>query len=140
MSIFPLTFSHLFLTAGDRCSDPGVPAGGVRTGNLFGIDDKVTYRCNGRLHLVGSRERVCQSDGQWTGAEANCYCKDLLTPQTQTPFQTPLQSEGYICCADTERLFLLKKNNTWIMRKGISLGKEMFISMRLTWLYNEKMH
>ncbi|KAI3373649.1 hypothetical protein L3Q82_022239 [Scortum barcoo] len=57
----------------DDCADPGIPAGASRAGNIFGIDDKVTYTCNGNLFLVGSSVRVCQENGQWTGKEPACY-------------------------------------------------------------------
>ncbi|XP_035035440.1 complement factor B [Hippoglossus stenolepis] len=61
--------------SGDNCADPGVPAGASRIGNVFGIDDTVKYSCNGNLFVVGSKERVCQESGQWTGKEPACYYK-----------------------------------------------------------------
>ncbi|KAM8742734.1 complement factor B-like [Acanthopagrus schlegelii] len=61
--------------SGDHCADPGIPAGASRTGNMFGIDDTVRYSCNGNLILVGSNERVCQENGQWSGNEPACYYK-----------------------------------------------------------------
>ncbi|XP_072230703.1 complement factor B-like [Leuresthes tenuis] len=61
--------------SGNTCADPGVPPGAFRTGNIFDIDDKVKYTCNGNLFLVGSSERVCQENGQWTGEEPACYYK-----------------------------------------------------------------
>ncbi|XP_073336042.1 complement factor B-like [Pagrus major] len=61
--------------SGDHCADPGIPAGASRTGNIFGIDDTVRYSCNGNLFLVGSKERVCQENGQWSGKEPACYYK-----------------------------------------------------------------
>lgn len=67
--------SFFVTTAGDVCADPGIPAGASRTGNMFGVDDTVKYSCNGGLFLVGSSERVCQENGQWTGNEPACYCK-----------------------------------------------------------------
>uniref|UniRef100_A0A8C8D662 C3/C5 convertase n=1 Tax=Oncorhynchus tshawytscha TaxID=74940 RepID=A0A8C8D662_ONCTS len=60
---------------GERCADPGIPAGARRSGSSFGIGDKVTYRCDDGLHLLGSKERVCQENGQWTGTEPKCYYK-----------------------------------------------------------------
>ncbi|KAG9338212.1 hypothetical protein JZ751_026965 [Albula glossodonta] len=56
-----------------HCPDPGIPPGGRRTGHYFGIDDKVTYRCDQGLTLTGSKERVCQESGEWTGAQPACY-------------------------------------------------------------------
>ncbi|XP_053296809.1 complement factor B [Pleuronectes platessa] len=61
--------------SGANCADPGVPAGASRIGNVFGIDDTVKYSCNGKLFLVGSKERVCRESGQWTGKEPACYYK-----------------------------------------------------------------
>ncbi|XP_040006908.1 complement factor B-like [Xiphias gladius] len=74
--------------SGDNCADPGIPAGASRTGHLFEIDDKVKYSCNGDLFLVGTRERVCQENGQWTGKEPACYYKHT--------YDTPLEvSEAF---------------------------------------------
>ncbi|KAL1252859.1 hypothetical protein QQF64_017552 [Cirrhinus molitorella] len=57
----------------DYCPDPGIPPGSIRTGNMFNIDDKVTYRCESPLTLIGSKVRVCQDGGQWSGTEPQCY-------------------------------------------------------------------
>ncbi|XP_072517770.1 complement factor B-like [Salminus brasiliensis] len=57
----------------DHCPDPGTPPGAGRTGHIFNIDDKVTYRCDNKLKLLGSKVRVCQDDGQWSGQEPECY-------------------------------------------------------------------
>ncbi|XP_077089471.1 complement factor B [Siphateles boraxobius] len=57
----------------DHCPDPGVPPGSSRTGHMFNIDDKVTYSCDSKLTLIGSKERVCQDGGQWSGTEPQCY-------------------------------------------------------------------
>lgn len=57
------------------CSDPGVPPGGMRSGDTFLIGDKVTFRCRNRLILMGSEERVCQLNRHWSGSEPSCYYK-----------------------------------------------------------------
>ncbi|KAK1788177.1 hypothetical protein P4O66_016642, partial [Electrophorus voltai] len=57
----------------DHCPDPGIPPGARRTGHIFNIDDAVTYRCHNNLKLLGSKVRVCQDDGQWSGQEPECY-------------------------------------------------------------------
>lgn len=77
-SLCPADILPHCLTAGggESCADPGIPAGASRSGSSFGIDDKVTYRCDEGLHLVGSKQRVCKESGQWTGTEPKCYCKD----------------------------------------------------------------
>uniref|UniRef100_A0A8C2AED3 C3/C5 convertase n=1 Tax=Cyprinus carpio TaxID=7962 RepID=A0A8C2AED3_CYPCA len=44
-----------------------------RTGNMFNLGDKVTYRCESPLTLTGSKVRVCLDGGQWSGTEPQCY-------------------------------------------------------------------
>ncbi|XP_062382716.1 complement factor B-like [Sardina pilchardus] len=56
----------------DHCPDPGIPAGSRRTGHIFNIGEKVTYRCEGSLKLIGPRERTCKESGLWTGHEPEC--------------------------------------------------------------------
>ncbi|KAM9450589.1 complement factor B-like isoform 2-T2 [Clarias gariepinus] len=57
----------------DHCPDPGTPSGASREGHVFNIDDKVTYTCAKNLKLIGSKVRVCQKDGEWSGKEPECY-------------------------------------------------------------------
>ncbi|KAF4077323.1 hypothetical protein AMELA_G00206780 [Ameiurus melas] len=57
----------------DHCPDPGTPPGASRGGHIFNIDDKVTYTCVKNLKLIGSKERVCQDGGYWSGQEPECY-------------------------------------------------------------------
>uniref|UniRef100_A0A8C1Z426 C3/C5 convertase n=1 Tax=Cyprinus carpio TaxID=7962 RepID=A0A8C1Z426_CYPCA len=57
----------------DHCPDPGVPPGSSRTGNMFNLGDKVTYRCQSPMTLIGSKVRVCLDGGQWSGTEPQCY-------------------------------------------------------------------
>ncbi|KAB5548789.1 hypothetical protein PHYPO_G00059630 [Pangasianodon hypophthalmus] len=57
----------------DHCPDPGTPPGASRQGHIFNIDDKVTYTCDKNLKLIGSKVRVCQDGGYWSGKEPECY-------------------------------------------------------------------
>ncbi|KAL2096605.1 hypothetical protein ACEWY4_008753 [Coilia grayii] len=54
------------------CKDPGVPPGARRTGNRFRIGDKVQYRCDLKLDLLGSAERACLQSREWSGAPVRC--------------------------------------------------------------------
>lgn len=82
-----MTVHAIFVTAaGDHCANPGVPAGGSRRGNNFGIDEKVTYSCRHNMILMGSKERICLENGQWTGTEPECYCKTFTTAGHFTSF------------------------------------------------------
>ncbi|KAG5263056.1 hypothetical protein AALO_G00281990 [Alosa alosa] len=56
----------------DHCPDPGIPAGSRRTGHIFNIGEKVTYRCEGSLKLIGPKERTCKESGLWSGHEPEC--------------------------------------------------------------------
>ncbi|XP_073454550.1 complement factor B-like isoform X2 [Aquarana catesbeiana] len=58
----------------EHCSDPGVPPGATKAGTSYGLNDKVRYWCQAGLHLIGSKERQCMWNKQWSGAEP--FCKD----------------------------------------------------------------
>ncbi|KAF5908920.1 Bardet-Biedl syndrome 1 protein, partial [Clarias magur] len=57
----------------DHCPDPGTPPGTSREGHIFNIDDQVIYTCAKNLKLIGSKVRVCQDGGEWSGKEPECY-------------------------------------------------------------------
>ncbi|KAM4741959.1 complement C2 [Anableps anableps] len=54
------------------CDDPGVPPGAERLGNRFQTGEKVTYRCQAGMHLLGSAERVCLENREWSGSSPRC--------------------------------------------------------------------
>ncbi|XP_035240000.1 complement C2 isoform X2 [Anguilla anguilla] len=56
----------------DDCSNPGTPPGALRTGDRFRVGEKVQYRCQTGLDLLGSSERVCLESREWSGSEARC--------------------------------------------------------------------
>lgn len=58
--------------AGD-CSNPGIPIGAIKSGSAYMIEDKVTYKCEKGLNMLGSRERICEESREWTGTEPACY-------------------------------------------------------------------
>ncbi|KAI1894078.1 hypothetical protein AGOR_G00130290 [Albula goreensis] len=57
---------------GDDCMDPGVPPGALRDGDRFRVGEKVKYRCQAGLDLLGSAERVCLESREWSGSEPRC--------------------------------------------------------------------
>ncbi|XP_037335976.2 complement C2 [Pungitius pungitius] len=57
--------------AGD-CSDPGIPPGALRSAGRFHTGEKVTYRCQAGLDLLGSAERVCLENREWSGSTPRC--------------------------------------------------------------------
>ncbi|XP_061595766.1 complement factor b, like [Cololabis saira] len=102
--------------AGANCPDPGIPAGAARSGNMFGIDDKVKYTCNGNLFLVGSRERVCLENGQWTGTEPACYYKHT--------YDTPLEVSEAFGSAIKDSLTNLQSLNDTQGGRKIRISKD----------------
>uniref|UniRef100_A0A672GWK0 Complement factor b, like n=1 Tax=Salarias fasciatus TaxID=181472 RepID=A0A672GWK0_SALFA len=82
------------------CADPGIPPGATRTGNIFDFQDTVKYHCKDNLILVGSKTRVCQENGQWTGKEPACYYKHT--------YDTPLEVSQAFGSAITETLTTLE--------------------------------
>ncbi|KAM9732882.1 complement C2 isoform 2-T2 [Menidia menidia] len=56
----------------DDCDDPGIPSGGERISGHFHLGEKVTYTCQAGLHLLGSAERVCLANREWSGSAPRC--------------------------------------------------------------------
>ncbi|XP_056910305.1 complement factor B-like isoform X2 [Takifugu flavidus] len=100
---------------GDHCADPGIPAGAMRTGNIFGIGDKVTYNCNSNLFLMGTSERTCQENRQWTGFEPACYYKHT--------YDTPLEVSQAFGSAIKESLTTLESINDVQGERRIRISK-----------------
>ncbi|XP_070761470.1 complement C2 [Enoplosus armatus] len=56
----------------DDCNDPGIPPGAQRSAGRFHTGDKVIYRCQTGLDLLGSAERVCLENREWSGSTPRC--------------------------------------------------------------------
>ncbi|XP_065420107.1 complement C2-like isoform X3 [Chrysemys picta bellii] len=56
----------------EHCPNPGVPAGTTKSGSRYRLGERVSYRCQAGLSLVGSAQRVCTEAGEWSGAEPSC--------------------------------------------------------------------
>ncbi|KAM4702423.1 complement factor B-like [Discoglossus pictus] len=54
------------------CSNPGIPIGGIRTGNYFYPFTSVKYSCSSPYELRGSAERLCLPSGKWSGEVPRC--------------------------------------------------------------------
>uniref|UniRef100_A0A8C2WUR2 C3/C5 convertase n=1 Tax=Cyclopterus lumpus TaxID=8103 RepID=A0A8C2WUR2_CYCLU len=105
------------ICTGADCADPGIPAGASRTGNIFGIDDKVKYSCDSNLILVGMKERVCQESGQWTGKEPACYYRHTYDTSLEVSqaFGSAIKGIFVVDCSDDTqegRTIKISKNGT----------------------------
>lgn len=58
--------------AADDCDDPRIPPGAQRSAGRFYRGEKVTYWCQAGLDLLGSAERVCMSNREWSGSTPRC--------------------------------------------------------------------
>ncbi|CAM4669182.1 unnamed protein product [Caretta caretta] len=56
----------------EHCPNPGVPAGTTKSGSRYRLGERVSYRCQPGLSLVGSAQRICTEAGEWSGAEPSC--------------------------------------------------------------------
>ncbi|XP_033486304.1 complement C2 [Epinephelus lanceolatus] len=56
----------------DDCGDPGIPPGAQRSAGRFHTGDKVIYWCQAGLNLLGSAERVCLENREWSGTTPRC--------------------------------------------------------------------
>lgn len=58
----------------DDCDDPGTPPGAhsQRFSGHFFVGDRVTYRCQSGLELLGSAQRVCLENREWSGSTPRC--------------------------------------------------------------------
>ncbi|KAJ6653464.1 hypothetical protein lerEdw1_009218 [Lerista edwardsae] len=54
------------------CPTLAIPPGAIASGGRNNLGDRVTFRCQSGLDLVGSSQRVCTVEGEWSGAEPSC--------------------------------------------------------------------
>ncbi|XP_023220733.1 complement factor B-like isoform X1 [Centruroides sculpturatus] len=54
------------------CPNPGIPINGIKIGRLYKFGNVVKFRCLPGKQLVGSKQRMCQNNGEWSGSEAIC--------------------------------------------------------------------
>ncbi|XP_076833277.1 complement C2 [Brachyhypopomus gauderio] len=59
----------------DDCRDPGTPPGATRSGDRFHIGDKVKFRCQAGLDLLGPDVRVCLDAREWSGPSPRCQAQ-----------------------------------------------------------------
>ncbi|XP_069003628.1 complement C2 [Embiotoca jacksoni] len=67
----------------DDCDDPGVPPGAQRSAGRFYTGEKMTYRCQTGLNLLGSAERFCLENREWSGSTPRCQSPNTFdSPST----------------------------------------------------------
>ncbi|KAM9318633.1 LOW QUALITY PROTEIN: complement factor B [Pholidichthys leucotaenia] len=71
----PVCISHI-----GECDDPGIPPGAQRSGTQFLMGEKVAYRCQAGLNLLGSADRVCLENREWSGSAPRCQGPNTFAP------------------------------------------------------------
>ncbi|KAL0972773.1 hypothetical protein UPYG_G00194580 [Umbra pygmaea] len=66
----------------DDCKNPGVPPGALRSEGRFRIGEKIQYRCQMGLELLGSPQRVCLDSREWSGSETRCQAQYVFDSPT----------------------------------------------------------
>ena len=61
----------------------------ILSGTEFG--SFATYKCDAGLNLVGNVERLCQENGEWSGADPVCTVQRLC-------IQTAATRNSIFCC------------------------------------------
>ncbi|XP_015755045.1 PREDICTED: sushi, von Willebrand factor type A, EGF and pentraxin domain-containing protein 1-like isoform X7 [Acropora digitifera] len=82
------TWSGLPITCAARdCGHLPVPRNGSSSGNITTFPNEIGFVCDDGFILVGSKFRVCQENGLWSGNETFCEavdCGPLLPPKNGT--------------------------------------------------------
>uniref|UniRef100_A0A8D0HAA2 Complement C2 n=1 Tax=Sphenodon punctatus TaxID=8508 RepID=A0A8D0HAA2_SPHPU len=55
-----------------HCPIPAVPPGAQATTTRYRLGDQISFQCQEGLGLVGSAQRICTPQGEWSGAEPSC--------------------------------------------------------------------
>ncbi|XP_042307061.1 complement C2 isoform X2 [Sceloporus undulatus] len=55
-----------------HCRSIAIPPGAIVTEGRNRLGDRVSFQCQNGLDLVGSTQRVCGPEGEWSGAEPSC--------------------------------------------------------------------
>eukprot|EP00794_Sanderia_malayensis_P000456 gene456-1098_t len=63
-----------------RCPDPPKPFGGNRVVTGSSVGEGVVYTCNPGYKLIGSKVRVCMSNGKWAGTSPRCVALPVFLP------------------------------------------------------------
>lgn len=69
---FDLIRTIAILHVGISCPVPGHFSRGQILGRSYLFGDKITYQCNEGYDLKGNVQRVCKSDGKWSGGTPIC--------------------------------------------------------------------
>lgn len=92
-----------------HCGHPGYPAHGCFKGEDFTSGSTITYYCQEKYHLVGTRDQQCV-DGEWSSPLPVCeLIQEASKPAPQTECEKALESEE-LCKAIKSYMQRLQEN------------------------------
>ena len=85
------------------CTDPGIPANGVRIGNDFSYNSSVSFSCYPGYQLNGSGVITCDIESKWNNNLPSCdiiYCSAPVVPANGNVSYTSLSANStvYFTC------------------------------------------
>ena len=86
------------------CTDPGIPANGVRIGNDFSYNSSVSFSCYPGYQLNGIAAITCDVEGKWSSTNLpSCdviHCSAPVVPDNGNVFYTSLSANSsvYFTC------------------------------------------
>ena len=87
-----------------NCTDPGIPANGVRIGNDFSYNSSVSFSCYPGYQLSGSGVITCDTEGNWNSTNLpSCdviHCSAPVVPDNGNVSYTSLSANSsvYFTC------------------------------------------
>ncbi|XP_022364578.1 C4b-binding protein beta chain [Enhydra lutris kenyoni] len=109
------------------CGPPGNPAHGYFEGRDFNSGSTITYHCEDKYHLVGTRNQQCV-DGEWSSALPICeLIQEAPKPIPRTAFEKALfafQENKELCKAIENFVQTLKENDLTMEELKYSLEKK----------------
>jgi len=62
------------------CGWLGPPANGRKDGTNYLLGSAIHFTCNQGYELAGTKERICQATGAWSGDSPSCILRSGLFP------------------------------------------------------------
>ncbi|KAM3937033.1 sushi domain-containing protein 2 [Leptodactylus fuscus] len=109
------------------------PANGKKEGNNYLLGSDITFSCNQGFVLLGSKKRICQADGSWSGETTTCILGSTSSCSSQCG-QVLAQCSCHAtceklgtCCADYKYFCIRISPDS-----GLLMGGRDFVILNVT--------
>uniref|UniRef100_A0A8C6VJ57 Complement factor B n=1 Tax=Naja naja TaxID=35670 RepID=A0A8C6VJ57_NAJNA len=110
------------------CRNPGIPIGAQKYGTAYQVGGTVRYQCSRGLSLIGSKERVCQESGIWSGSEPECRSPFQLC-YSGVFFSSPLSGAPANNKSDSLNIYFVIDASKSFGRKRLIKAKEALLKL-----------